>query len=355
MRWSVAIVGAGIGAEHLAGYRSHPARFRVRCICDRDEARGRALAATVPGLDWVGDMDAVLRDPAIDLVDICLPPHLHFAATMAALAAGKHVICEKPIVTSLAEADAVKAKSAETGRTVFGVFQYRYGLGTAQLHALIAAGLTGKPLVGTLETHWNRSAAYYDIPWRGTWAGEQGGAILGHAIHSHDLLTSVFGPVASVHAELATRVNTIEVEDCAALALRMTSGALVTSSVTLGAAEDTSRLRLVYDRLTVESDHAPYQPAAKAWTFTARAPGTQAAIDAVLAQVGPQEIGFSGLFQALADALDGDTTALNGPVTLQDGRNAIELVTAAYASSRSGVPVQLPLTGDHPLYGGWMP
>lgn len=355
MIWSVAVVGAGIGAEHLAGYRAHPTRFRVPLLCDTDAARGRAVADQADGTDWVSDLGAVLGNPEIDIVDVCLPPHLHFSVCMAALDAGKHVVCEKPLAASLAEADALRAKSADVGRSVYPVFQYRFGQGGAQLRTLQAAGLTGKPLVGTLETHWNRPAAYYDVSWRGTWAGERGGAMLGHAIHIHDLLTSFLGPVASVHAELATRVNDIEVEDCAALALRMQSGALVTSSVTLGAADDSSRIRLIFEGMTVESDHAPYSPAAKPWSFTARAPFTQAKIDAVLTGIGSQSSGFDGMFAALADALDGDETALNVPVTLEDGRRSLEFVTAVYASSRSGAPVRFPLGPDHPLYDGWMP
>lgn len=277
----VAIVGAGIGAEHAAAYAAVPDRFKIAAICDLDATRGKALAA-MSGTVWTPSLDTVLQDPAVDVIDICLPPHLHFSAATDALAAGKHVICEKPLVSSLAEADRLAAAAKSAGKQVFPVFQYRYGTGAAQMRALARAGLTGRPFAATLETHWNRDSAYYQVPWRGTWAGENGGAILGHAIHIHDLLTAFLGPVASVHAELGTRVNTIEVEDCAALAIRMASGALVTSSVTLGAADDSSRLRLVFEGLTAQSDTAAYAPCAKGWTFAARAPFEQAAIDAVL-------------------------------------------------------------------------
>ncbi|MHA1552888.1 MAG: Gfo/Idh/MocA family protein, partial [Alphaproteobacteria bacterium] len=61
------------------------------------------------------------------------------------------------------------------------------------MRALRDPGLAGKPFVGTLETHWNRDVAYYDVDWRGTWAGEQGGAVLGHAIHIHDWLSFALG------------------------------------------------------------------------------------------------------------------------------------------------------------------
>lgn len=345
----VAIVGAGIGREHLAAYRALPDRFEVVAICDRDTARAEGIAEGIP---VTGDMGAVLADPVVDIVDICLPPHLHFEAVMAALDAGKAVVCEKPLVASLAEADALLDRLDQTGGRLFPVFQYRYGMGTAQLRALIEAGLAGPLFAGTIETHWNRDAAYYAVDWRGTWAGERGGCILGHAIHIHDYLPAFLGPVARVHAELATRVNEIEVEDCAALAIRMESGAVLTSSVTLGAAMDTTRMRLMFRGFTAESGTAPYAPAASGWTFTARAPVTQAEVDAVLGTVAEARSGFAGFFAAVADALDGRPGA---EVTPLDGRRSIEFVTAVYASARSGQPVSLPLARDHALSGGWLP
>lgn len=348
----VSIVGAGIGVSHLAGFWQLRDRFTVANVCDLNETRAQALATQYDGVGVTTDLSGVLADPAIDIVDICLPPHLHFRACLEAMDAGKDVICEKPLVTSLKEADALAAKATETGRQIFPVFQYRYGLGTAQFAALKAAGLAGRCHAGSVETHWDRDEAYYAVDWRGTWAGESGGALLGHAIHIHDMLTGLLGPVARVHAELATRVNDIEVEDCAALALRMEEGAVVTSSVTLGAAGNTSRLRLMLEGFTVESDHAPYAPAEKGWTFIARAPRAQAEIDAVLAAVTPPKPGYAGLFEAVAEALDGRPGA---EVTLADARRSLEFVTACYASSREGRPQALPLGPDHPLYGSWLP
>ncbi len=348
----VAIIGAGIGASHYRGYKALPERFRVGTICDLDTDRARSLLGDDQEVAVSDSLDAVLADPATDLVDVCLPPHLHLEAVLRALDAGKDVVCEKPVVSSLRDIDRIAGKAEETGRTVFPVFQYRYGTGAAQLRALREAGLTGKPFVATLETHWNRQAAYYHIPWRGTWDGEQGGAVLGHAIHIHDWLSFALGPVASVYAETATRVNAIEVEDCAALAIRMESGALVTSSITLGAADDTSRLRFCFEGLTAESGRAPYTPAEDAWSFIARAPYEQSAIDEVLAEVSARPGGYAGLFEAVADALDGDA---GREVTLADGRRSLEFVSAVYASARTGAPVDLPLDEDHPLYAGWLP
>jgi len=351
MTHRVSVIGAGIGAQHLAGYAEVPEHFAIASICDLDLDRARPLAEQY-GCALTDDFAGVLADPEIDIVDICLPPHLHFQTCVDALRAGKKVICEKPLVTSLQKVDELISVARETGGFLSPVFQYRYGIGAAQLHALIEAGLAGRCYAGTLETHWDRPASYYDIDWRGTWAGESGGALLGHAIHIHDLLPAFLGPVARLHADVATRVNEIEVEDCAALCLRMQSGALVTSSVTLGCAENISRMRLMFEGFTVESDHAPYAPAARPWRFVARAPMTQDRIDAVLARVGEVKTGYAGMFAAVADALAGRG---GRDVTPEDGRRSLEFVTACYHSARTGQRVDLPLGADHPLYASWVP
>ena len=362
-RIRVAVLGAGIGREHLRAYLALPERFDVRTLVDVDAARAETvLAAEAPGCGIrVGtELDAVLADPTVDLVDVCLPPHLHAPVSIRALGAGKHVVCEKPLATSLAEADAMLAAAAASGRTLAPVFQYRHGRATAALAALAGAGLTGRAFVASLETHWDRAADYYAVPWRGTWAGENGGAVLGHAIHAHDLLVAVMGPVESVSAHLATRVNGIEVEDCAAVAFRLASGAVATSSITLGAVGDATRLRFCFERLTAESGSAPYRPAEDAWTFTARDPADQDRVDAVVAGVGPVRPGFEGLFDALADRLADPRAGRPGAAVPRaadagDGRASIELVAAIYLAARSGRSVSLPLRQDSLVYPGWNP
>ena len=351
----VAIIGAGIGKEHLRAYLNLPREFAVPVICELDRARAENVILSEganPAVTKIADdyAQVLLRDD-IDLVDICLPPHLHFDAAMQALSAGKHVVCEKPLVSSLRDADRLIAAAAQADRQLTPVFQYRYGPAMTQLNALMAAGLTGKPLVATIETHWRRDADYYDNPWRGTWKGEQGGAVLGHAIHNHDLLCAVFGPVRRLSAFTATRVNKIEVEDCAAISFEMESGALATSSITLGAANDTTRLRFCFENMTAESDLLPYAPAQGTWQFSARGVA-QSQIDDVIAAQPTSPSGFTGFFKALSNALSGKG---HDAVSLNDGRRSLELVSAIYQSSREGRMIDLPLDSGSAFYGGWQP
>jgi predicted dehydrogenase len=165
----------------------------------------------------------------------------------------------------------------------------------------------------------------------------------------------IFGSVSSVFAKLTTRVNDIEVEDCAALTIEMENGSLVTSSITLGAANNTSRLRLCFNGLTVESAASPdkaYNPADDEWKFLAREPVTQNQVDDVLSKVNKPMSWYTGMFNEIANKLDGINS---DEVTLLDARKSLEFVTAVYDSSRQGKNISLPINKNNPLYNSWLP
>jgi predicted dehydrogenase len=350
-RFRVAVIGAGIGAAHVEAYCANPQGYEVAVICDLNAERAGALAATVPGAAAETSYAAVLARADIDLVDICLPPFLHLDTIEAALAAGKHVLCEKPLAGSLDQVEQVMRAATAAGRAVVPVYQYRYGHGLSRLRRLIEAGVTGRPLVASLETHWNRAPEYYDVAWRGRKATELGGAMLGHAIHAHDLLTFTLGPVKRVFAKVAIRVNAIETEDCAAVCLEMESGALVTSSVTLGAAEELTRLRFCFSDLTAENAGVPpYRPAEGDWRFVARGVRRQEEIETALAGFVPHQESFAGLLEALHPALAGSAP---WPLTPEDAYRSLELASAIYYASATNTVVELPLAPDHPVRGGW--
>jgi len=99
----VGLFGAGVIArEHALAYRA--AAARVLAVADVDEARARALADEV-GADWTTDWRGVLDRADVTAVSVCTPHNLHARAVLDAAAAGKHVLCEKPIATNLGDAD----------------------------------------------------------------------------------------------------------------------------------------------------------------------------------------------------------------------------------------------------------
>lgn len=352
-RVRVAVVGLGVGIQHVAAFKQLDEIFDLVAVCDIDESKARFVAEKLEIPRAVGDYESLLvGDDAPDVLDICTPPHLHYDMSVAALRAGKHVICEKPLVPSLAVCDELIRIEGESPGRLMPILQYRFGNGLRKLQHLIAKGLTGRAYLSTIETAWLRGEDYYAVDWRGKWKTELGGVMTTHAIHSHDILCCLLGPVRSVFARTTTRVNPIETEDCAAVSVEMADGSLATLAATLGSRPEISRLRFSFEKLTAESSLSPYQPSFDPWTFTGADREAQDRIDAAVAEVAPGRELYAGQFEAFHTAIDsGDEL----PVTLRDARASLELLTALYDSSQTGQPVALPIAPDHPRYAGWLP
>jgi predicted dehydrogenase len=232
------------------------------------------------------------------------------------------------------------------------IFQYRFGHGLQKLRLLRERGVAGRAYLATSETTWRRRADYYAVPWRGRWQTELGGALATLAIHAHDAITYILGPVKSVAAHTATLVNPIETEDTVAASLAMADGSLVSLAVTTGAAKDMSRLLFCFSGLTAVSNLRPYNHTGDDWTFTGDTPELEAQITTVLADFKPEAEGMAGQFLRYARAF---AAGQPFPVTLADARASLELMTAVHYAARTRQVVDLPLTPDHPLYGGWAP
>lgn len=349
--FTVGVVGCGIGRAHIAeGYRKHPDKFRVTAICDIDEARRVRLADELATPRHTGSFDELLHVADLDIVDLCTPPTLHCTQVLAALEAGKEVVCEKPLAGSLAEIDRIIEAERQARGRILPVYQYRFGNGVQKAKRIIDAGIAGKPYLGTVETAWKRGPNYYATEWRGRLDGAGGGVLLSQAIHAHDLLTWLLGPIASVFARTATRINPVEVEDCAVASLLMANGALAALSATLGSQKEMSRRRLSFENVTFESAQTPYAPGDDPWEIVPASPEAARRIEEVLAGHHVVPSGFEGLMGAYYEAL---VTGSALPITTKDARRSLELVTALYHSAATGAAVALPIAREHPNYEGW--
>jgi predicted dehydrogenase len=344
----VGIVGSGIGQAHAEGYAALPEMYDLVALCDLDAERQAQVADRFDIPERPDRLEA-LFDMGLDLVDISTPSALHFEQAEAVLNAGLDVVVEKPAARSLAEIDALAEAERSSGRRVCPIFQYRFGQGFQKLLHLVAKGVTGRITVATAETHWHRDRAYFDeAPWRGTWNGETGGCFTTHAIHIHDMMCALLGPVASVHARSASWRTGNETEDMGVMSLGFESGAMGTSSVTLGSRAETSRLRICFEDMVAESALEPYAPGKDPWQFAHADAGV---VEEALADFTPGLEGFAGQFQRLHAALSAGAPL---PVTLADARRSVELLTGAYWSVASQDAVALPIGPDHPFYGGWL-
>jgi len=346
------IVGTGIGRFHIAALQSLPDLFRVQAICDIDEARARAGAAEYDVPHVTTSLAELCRRDDIDVIHICTPPYLHYEQALQVLEAGKHVILEKPVAGSLRQVDELIRVEAKSRTRVMPIFQYRFGHGAQKLKMLIDGALTGRAYLTTVETSWRRRPEYYAVPWRGKWRTELGGPIVSMAIHAHDLIYYLLGPARNVFAYATTLVNPIETEDCVSASLEMSDGSLCSLSVTTGSAREISRHRFCFSNLTAESNTQPYANTTDTWIFVGDTPEIQESINSALEQFKPLPEGFAGQFHRFYHAIQNN---IELPVTLNEARAALELITALYESARTRQAVSLPIAADQPNYSGWQP
>src|SRR5512145_622755 len=126
-RLRVAIVGGGFGVYHINAFKNLPERYDIVALCDinRDKAERIASEHAIPSV--TADITDLCGRDDLDIIDICTPPSLHFTHIQQVLASGKHVICEKPLVSSLKEVDDLMVAEAQAGQRVMPIFQYRFG------------------------------------------------------------------------------------------------------------------------------------------------------------------------------------------------------------------------------------
>jgi predicted dehydrogenase len=193
---TVAVLGAGfMGSAHAANYKALDGRVRVKAVVSRSLDRAAKLAETV-GAEATTDLDAVLGDPEVDAVDVCIPTPAHREATEQALAAGKHVFLEKPIALTLEDADAILRAAEESGRLFMVGLVLRFWPEYVELKRRLAAGdLGGMTAVST-----RRLSPPAD--WAEWFAdrSQTGGTAVDLLVHDFDQMNWLLGAPVSVFA-----------------------------------------------------------------------------------------------------------------------------------------------------------
>src|ERR1700680_95188 len=192
----VGIIGSGrIARTHAAAYKTVARGALIACTDVVPEAAQKFAAEN--GLRVFDSAQAMLASPDIDAVLIATPNGFHAEQTIAALRAGKHVFCQKPIAMTMAEADAVVAEAARHPEQVLQYgFMLRFTPPLADVRQRLALGVIGDPIVSRSAIFgWEPSARWFYDPKQG------GGVILDTMVHFADLLIWLFGPVAYVHAD----------------------------------------------------------------------------------------------------------------------------------------------------------
>ncbi|AEE47425.1 Gfo/Idh/MocA family protein [Cellulomonas fimi] len=336
----VAIVGTGaIAHAHQRVLDTDPG-VHVVAVADPSTQVRDAFADQYGIHGRYGTLEELLAAQPVDVVHLCTPPGLHRDQAVAALRAGAHVVCEKPPVLSLAELDEVLDVAREAGREYAVVFQQRTGTAAGHVQRLLADGALGRPLVGICHTLWfRRQEDYYAVPWRGKWATEGGGPLLGLGIHQLDLLGFLLGDWAEVDARAFRLDREVETEDTSTAVVRFANGAVVSVVTTALAPRQTSYVRVDTTLGTVEVEHL-YGHDARSWRLTPAPAVTggapEPAPDAWALPVDDEPSGHAPLLREVYAAL---RTGAPLPPVAADPHRPLELVTAIYASAALGRPV----------------
>ncbi|HEX6851252.1 MAG TPA: Gfo/Idh/MocA family oxidoreductase [Candidatus Polarisedimenticolaceae bacterium] len=230
------LVGCGrIGSRHAEQIAKNP-RAELTVACDVEGDRARAVAERFGGRATERFEDAL--GPEVDIVSVCTPSGLHAAMSIAALGGGKHVLCEKPMTMSVADAEAVVEAERRSGKRFLLVKQNRYNPPIRFLKDLAWHKRLGQITLINCNVIWNRRKSYYDeSPWRGTMHLD-GGALMTQCSHFLDLMIWIGGAVHSVSAIMANLTHPyVETEDAGFVTLRFRSGALGSLQYTTNAYE----------------------------------------------------------------------------------------------------------------------
>lgn len=206
MTIGAAVVGTGFGLfTHTRALRD--AGFEVKAIVGRDRARVAERAAPLEIPLATDSLAEALADPAILLVTVATPPHAHYPFVMEAIAAGRHVVCEKPFAQDAAEARAMRDAATAAGVVHMLGAEFRFDSAQALLRRVVLSGAIGKPRHFLRIYHQPGNLAP-DAPMAPWWEdADQGGGFLGaFGSHMFDQVDYMFGPVTRVSGQLQTLV-----------------------------------------------------------------------------------------------------------------------------------------------------
>ncbi len=350
-RIRTAVVGVGnMGSAHAACVaQGRVEGLTLSALCDISPERRALCQQRYPDVPCYASVEDMLEAGGVDAVIVAVPHPSHAEVAMKVLAAGCHVLVEKPIDVALSRAQALCDAADQSGRVFAVMLNQRTNPLFRKARELVQGGELGE-LKRTvwLITNWYRTQHYYDSgAWRATWAGEGGGVLLNQAPHNLDLWQWICGMPASVTAYCdVARYHRIEVEDDATIFTRYANGATGVFITSTGEAPGTNRLEISGDRgkLVLEGGVLKWwrlREPERQVCFTSQENFASIPCDYEELRPTEPETAHAGILRNWAGAI------LRGEPLLSPGRDALNELTlsnAAYLSQWTGnAPVALPM------------
>jgi len=333
MKINVAVIGTGIMGKNHARVYSTLSNVELVAICDVGEESKKISDQF--NTKYYKDYKEMLKKENLDVVSICTPNAFHAENTIAALKAGCHVLCEKPIATTLKEADRMMEAAKKARRKLMIGFTHRLLSGPKKCKQLLEQKAIGKPFMirvrfahGGPYPGWAKNAWFYNKKLAA------GGAMLDMGIHAIDLSQWLFGPIVSVNGLARTLVKKIEVDANAILNMEFKNGALGYIEVGWTSQPGFSGFEIYGTEGTLICD---YVRGLQLCTGNASA-GQDGSVKWKMIDKNPTRGGWDGEIKYWLDVIDGkEKLTMSGKA----GRDALAVALSAYKSSETGRRIDL--------------
>ena len=342
-----ALIGCGrIATNHIKAAVNN--KLDLVGVCDIYPEKMEALLEKhglekETGIHWYTDYKDMLETEKPELVSIATESGSHAEIALYCIEKGIHVIIEKPMAMSMADADKIIQLSEEKNVKVAACHQNRFNVAVQELRKALESGRFGKISHGSVHVRGNRNQGYYDqAPWRGTWE-QDGGALMNQCIHGIDLLRWMMGDeVEEVYGATRQQFHDyLEAEDIGMAVVKFKNGAIGTIEGTTNVyPQNLEETLYLFGKNGTVKIGGTSTNNIDVWDFadeTEKDTKNKGLVEATSNVYGN---GHTSLFADVIDAVKNDRKPYVDSVA---GRNALEMILAIYKSQKTGQPVRLPL------------
>ncbi len=331
-----AIIGCGAVAKMHATAIKGLDGGELYGVFDRNMGNAESFAQEYGGKAF-SSLEELFSCREVDVVNICTPSGLHAEFALKAANAGKHVIVEKPMAITKSQLDELITVVEKQKIKLTVITQFRFAPSIQRAKKAIDEGRLGKILLADFRGKFYRTDEYYEKGgWRGTWALDGGGALMNQGIHGVDILQYLMGGIKSVSALCTTQDRKIEAEDTAYLIVEYNNGAVGSiHSTTVANPGYPRKIEITGSKGTIKIE----EDEIRKWDVV----GENESTGRTASKAGFDPMAFSHAyhqlqFQDLIEAIDEDRQPL---VDVYEGKKTVEIILAAYESSRAGKKIQL--------------
>lgn len=335
-----AIIGCGVIAPSHGDAISKIEDAELYAVCDIIKEKADSFGKRYGVNHVYYDYKELLKDPDIDVVNVCVPSGLHGEITMAAAKAGKHIVCEKPMEITEEKMSKVIEVVRESKVKMQCVFQRRTMPEAMAVRNLISEGKLGKIVMASAYLKYYRDQAYYNSAgWRGTWELDGGGALMNQGVHGVDLLIWMVGEkVEKVFSRAGTLARNIAVEDTAVALLEFENGGygVIEGATTVYPGLET-RFEIHGEKGTVIFSDSGIER----WDFIdENVPKPERGVK-LGGSSDPADISSYGHLVQIKDLIEAIKQDKEPIVPPEEGRKAVDLIRAIYKSAKERREVHL--------------